>query len=63
MSLVWQLMIRIVMVLVIVGMGAFRAGVGPSFIVTYYVITPLLYVVVGAVMFKLAGRNLRKYAY
>ena len=60
---VWQLVSRVVMMFVVMGMGALPVGGVPSFLVAYYVITPFLYVVVGAVMFKLAGRNLRKYVF
>ncbi|NQV32271.1 MAG: ABC transporter permease subunit [Phycisphaeraceae bacterium] len=60
---IWQLIMRFVMVLVMSNLGAFgRVSANPS-IIAYYLATPILSVVAGAVMFKLAGRNLRKYAY
>ncbi|MCF7972520.1 MAG: ABC transporter permease [Phycisphaerae bacterium] len=60
---VWQLVMQFVMVLVMMNMRAFRGSPGFSSMLTYFWVMPILSVVAGAVMFKLAGRNLRKYAF
>jgi hypothetical protein len=54
---------QVVMMLLIRNMSAFRGGPGLSFLSVYFCIISVLSVVVGAVMFKLAGRNLRKYVF
>lgn len=59
----WQLGMQVVMMLLIRNMSAFKGGGGLSFLAVYYCIISFLSVVVGAVMFKLAGRNLRKYVF
>jgi hypothetical protein len=61
--IIWQLIKRFVVVLVVANRGAFGGLSGNASIIAHYLVMPILSVVVGAVMFKLAGRGLRKYAF
>ncbi len=58
----WQLCMQVVMMLLVRNMRVFGGG-GLAFLSVYYGITSFLSVVLGAVMFKLAGRSLRKCAF
>ncbi len=60
---IWQLVMQFAMVLVMVNLRAFGGGLGGPPMLMYYVLTPILSVVTGAVAFKLSGRNLRRYAF
>jgi ABC-type transport system involved in multi-copper enzyme maturation permease subunit len=60
---IWQLVMQFFMMLVLMNMRAFRGSPGFSSMLTFFLVMPVLCVVAGAVMFKLAGRNLRKYAF
>jgi ABC-type transport system involved in multi-copper enzyme maturation permease subunit len=57
---VWQLLVRFAFMIVIYGAQLMR---GLPSMVMYWLIPAIMGVFVGAVMFKLAGRNLRKYAF
>jgi ABC-type transport system involved in multi-copper enzyme maturation permease subunit len=60
---VGQLVMRVVMVIAMVNMRTFWNAPGLSSLMMYYLIMPVLCIVAGAAMFKLAGRGLRRYAF
>ncbi|MCP4455461.1 MAG: ABC transporter permease subunit [Planctomycetes bacterium] len=59
---VWQLVTQFVVIVVMTNLRAFGGVLGGPVMLMYTLATPILNVAVGAVMFKRAGRNLRKYA-
>jgi len=58
---VWQLIIQMLVAVVFTNMRVFRGGSG--YMLVYTIVIPIISVVVGAVMFKIAGRNLHRYVF